>query len=101
MKTAIYDTDLTDSQWEYLQPMLPTASQRGRPPTDRRVVLNAILYVLKGGIAWRLLPSDFPPWQTVYGYYWQWRNNGLWEQINTWTFDNFNDLVCIANKVAP
>ena len=56
MKTARYETDLTDAQWAYVEPMLPKPHRLGRPRTDRRVILNAILYVLKGGIPWRLLP---------------------------------------------
>jgi putative transposase len=46
--------------------MLPKPSKRGRPPTHKRIILDAILYVVKGGVPWRLLPHDFPPWQTVY-----------------------------------
>lgn len=57
---------------------------RGRPRTwSYRDIIDAILYVVRGGCGWRLMPHDLPPWQTVYGYYWQWRNNGLWQQINT------------------
>ena len=56
---------------------------RGRPRTwSYRDIIDAILYIVRGGCGWRLMPHDLPPWQTVYGYYWQWRNNGLWEQIN-------------------
>lgn len=82
MKTAIYDSDLTHAQWEYLQPMLPKAKKRGRPPTDRRLVLNAILYVLKGGIPWRLLPANFPPWKTVYHVFRAWTLDHTWAAIN-------------------
>lgn len=62
--------------------MLPKARKRGRPPTDRRVILNAILYVLKGGIPWRLLPSSFPPWQTVYHVFRAWTLNHTWAALN-------------------
>lgn len=84
MKTAThtYDSDLTNAQWEYLQPMLPKPRKRGRPPTDRRLILNAILYVLKGGIPWRLLPSDFPPWQTVYHVFRAWTLDHTWAGIH-------------------
>ena len=58
-------------------------SPRGRPRTwPYRESLNAIFSLVRSGEAWRLLPHDFPPWQTVYGYYWRWRNSGLWEQLN-------------------
>lgn len=83
MKTVQYDTDLSDAQWALIHPLLPKRSPRGRPPVDRRRVLNAMLYVLKGGIAWRLLPKDFPCWQTVYHVFRQWAQTQLWELINT------------------
>jgi putative transposase len=82
MKIAKYDTDLTDSQWIFLEPMLPSPAKRGRPPTDRRRIINAILYVTKGGIQWRLLPSSFPPWQTVYHIFRKWALNGTWHGLN-------------------
>lgn len=82
MKTARYETDLPDAQWAYLEPMLPKPHRRGRPPTDRRVVLNAILYVLKGGIPWRLLPKSFPPWQTVYAVFRKWAREHLWAALH-------------------
>ena len=82
MKTGTYSTDLTDTQWEYLQPMLPKPRKRGRPATDQRVILNAILYVLKGGIPWRLLPSSFPPWQTVYHVFRAWTLDYTWTALN-------------------
>lgn len=82
MKTAIYDTDLTDAQWAYIQPMLPKLPRRGRPPTDRRRVLNAILYMLKGGIPWRLLPSSFPPWHTVYHVFRTWTGDHTWAALH-------------------
>lgn len=82
MKTATYNTDLSDDQWEFLVPMLPATSKRGRPPTHRRWVIDGILYVLKGGIPWRLLPSDFPPWQTVYHVFRAWERDHTWASIN-------------------
>ena len=47
-----------------------------------REVLNAIFYVLRGGISWRVLPHDLPPWKTVYQYFRVWRMEGVWEEIN-------------------
>lgn len=69
-------------QWDYLESMLPKARKRGRPRTDRRLILNAILYVLKGGIPWRLLPLGFPPWKTVYHVFWTWTRDHTWAAIN-------------------
>lgn len=72
-----YPTDLNDEQWELLEPCLPPAKPGGRPrEVDLREVVNAILYILMGGIAWRLLPHDFPKCKTVYDYFRKWRDDG-------------------------
>lgn len=82
MKIAVYDSSLTDAQWAFLKPMLPKPKPRGRPPTDRRRIVDAILYVVKGGIQWRLLPADFPPWKTVYHVFRQWTRAHTWAALN-------------------
>jgi putative transposase len=82
VKNAIYDSSLTDAQWDYLHPMLPKRSKRGRPPTDRRRILDAIFYVVKCGVPWRYLPADFPPWKTVFHVFRQWTLNHLWAALN-------------------
>jgi transposase len=82
MKIATYETELTDAQWEFLEPMLPKPKKRGRPPTDRRYVINAILYVLKGGIPWRLLPTQYPPWKTIYHIFRAWSLDNTWAALN-------------------
>lgn len=82
MKIAVYDSSLTDAQWAFLQPMLPKPQKRGRPPTDRRRIVDALLYVVKGGIQWRLLPADFPPWKTVYHVFRQWTRDRTWAALN-------------------
>lgn len=65
-----YPTDLTDQQWAVIEPLLPKALPGGRPRSvDMRRVVDAVLYLVKTGCQWRLLPSDFPPWQTVYWYF--------------------------------
>ena len=77
-----YPTDLTSGQWRLVAPQLPPAKPGGRPrSTDLREVINAILYVVRTGCAWRQLPHDFPPWNTVYYYFWRWRREGVWERI--------------------
>lgn len=79
-----YPTDLRDEEWAVLAPLIPPAKPGGRPrTTDMREVLNAIFYLLRSGGAWRLLPREFPAWQTVYAYFRHWRDTGLWEQIHT------------------
>jgi putative transposase len=80
---AEYPTDLTDEQWQILRKLLPRPSRRGAPRTVcRRAVVNAILYVLRSGCAWRFLPHEFPKWKTVYGIFRSWRNDGTWQRIH-------------------
>ena len=77
-----YETDLTDAEWAVIAPLLPAPCRRGRPRTCLRAVVNAIFYVLRGGITWRLLPTDLPPRSTVFGWFSLWRDTGLFERIN-------------------
>ena len=78
-----YPTDLNDTEWFEIMPYLPEPKKTGRPRKHSwRVILNAIFYLLRSGCAWRMLPHDFPPWQTVYHYLRLWRQDGTWEQIN-------------------
>jgi putative transposase len=79
-----YPTDLSDDEWQILEPLVPDAKPGGRPRAHKaRELLNAIFYVLRGGCAWRLLPHDFNlPWQTAYHYFRAWRMDGTWEQIH-------------------
>lgn len=78
-----YPTDLTDTEWTLLAPLIPTAKPGGRPcTTDMREVVNAILYSLRSGCQWRMLPTDFVPYRTVYDYFWPWRRAGVWERMH-------------------
>ena len=81
--SSAYSTDLTDTEWAIIEPFIPAPKSGGRPAVhERRELLDAIRYRLRAGCAWRLLPHDFPPWQTVY-YYWRvWQRTGVWEQAN-------------------
>jgi putative transposase len=89
----VYATDLTNAEWAILEPHLPAPKPGGRPIThSRREICNAILYVVRGGCAWRLLPHDLPPWQTVYGYFRAWRRDGTWQRLH--------DLLRTAVRVA-
>ena len=73
-----YDTDLTDMQWELIAPMIPDARTGGRPrKATSRELVDAILYFLRAGAAWRMLPHDLPPWQTVYYYLRRWQEEGV------------------------
>jgi putative transposase len=83
MKNKRYPSDLTDDEWNYIRDLIPAAKEGGRPrKTNVREVINAIFYLVKGGIVWRMLPQDFPKWQTVYDYFGKWREQGLWQQIH-------------------
>src|SRR6516225_4469401 len=71
-----YSTDLSDQEWRVLAPLLPPAKPGGRPRSvELRRVLDGIFYLVRSGCAWRLLPHEFPPSQTVYRYCRQWRND--------------------------
>jgi transposase len=81
-QSAASTTDSTDVVWQRLEPLLPDAHRVGRPyEYDRRLVLEAIVYVMQSGCGWRALPSSFPPWQTVYEQLRQWRKSGIWDTI--------------------
>jgi len=80
-----YPSDLTDAQWQVIAPHLPAPMPggRGRPriwPVRR--IVEAILYLDRAGCAWRYLPADFPPWQTVYGYFARWRDDGTLHRLH-------------------
>lgn len=77
-----YVTDLSDIAWRLIEPLLPKARTGGRPrTTDLRSVVNAILYLLRTGCQWRLLPLQFPAWETVYSYFRSWEAAGVWVQL--------------------
>jgi transposase len=78
-----YWTDLTEAQWAVIAPLVPDAEPGGRPrKASSRELVNAILYALRAGCSWRLLPADLPPWQTVYYYLQRWRREGVWARIH-------------------
>jgi transposase len=82
----MYASDLTDGQWERLEPLLRQDGNHrhagGRPRKhDLRRVVDALLYVVKTGCQWRQLPTDFPPWKTVHEQFRRWRDAGVWERV--------------------
>ena len=72
---------LTDPQWDRLRPLLPSPRPTGRPPTDPRQVMDAILWVLHTGAPWRDLPDRFGPWQTAYHRFNRYRKDGTWDRV--------------------
>jgi len=78
-----YASDMTDAEWAWVEPLLPGRKRLGCPPkTDRREVVNALLYMATTGCQWRMLPKDFPPRSTVQDYFYPWARSGVIDQIN-------------------
>jgi putative transposase len=78
----IYPTNLTDSQWQAIKHLLPTKIQQRKRKHSIRAIVNAILYVVKGGISWRMMPNDLPDWRLVYYYFCRWAKLGLVQDIH-------------------
>jgi putative transposase len=79
----VYASDMTDEEWALIIPLLPRRRMGGTATwTSERGVINAIFYLNRSGCAWRMLPKDYPPWQTVYGYFARWKRDGTWQAIH-------------------
>lgn len=72
---------LTDEQWALIAKLFPKPASTGRPPSDRRMVVDGIFWILRSGAPWRDLPEEFGPWETVYGLFNGWNASGLWDRI--------------------
>jgi putative transposase len=82
-KNQLYPSDLTDRQWDCIKGLIPAAKPGGHPRTlDMRSVVNAILYLLVTGCQWRMLPHEYPAWQSVYTYFRQWCDDGTWQRLH-------------------
>lgn len=78
-----YPSDLTDAQWDLIEPLLPPIGESTFCETvPRREIVNGIRYVLRGGIQWRMMPHDLPKWETVYYHHNLWSKTGVWKAIN-------------------
>jgi len=78
-----YPSDLTDVEWQLLEPLIPPGKPGGRPRTqDMREILNGIYYLLRSGCQWSMLPHDLPNHKTVYEYYSAWQRDGTWQRIH-------------------
>jgi putative transposase len=83
LASFLYPCDLTDAEWASLAPLLPEPARRGRPRRwALRLLVNAIFYLLRTGCAWRYLPREYPPWQTVYTTFRRWRLQGVWPRVH-------------------
>ena len=83
MSRQPYPSDLTDAQWEHIEPHVPKPKPGGRPASvSRREIVNAVLYLVREGITWRAMPHDLPDYRTVYHYFARWRNDGTWQSIH-------------------
>lgn len=83
IEEKIYPSDLTDTQWDLIAPLIPKAKKGGRPRgADMRNILNAILYISRTGAQWRYLPEKYPPRSTVFEYFSQWQKDGTWDLMN-------------------
>jgi transposase len=97
-RTPRYPSDLTDAQWEIIEPMLPLPKWLGRDEKHpRRAIVDAILYVVRTGCSWRQLPVDFPPWQTVYWHFQRLNDRGVTERI----LDELREQVRLAHGRNP
>src|ERR1700736_813830 len=99
-----YPSSTTDAQWRLLEPLLPPAGNTGgsggrNEKHPRRLVLDAIFYLVSGGIAWRALPREFPPWQTVYSTFRRWVGTGAWQRVHDALRDRVRVLV--GRKATP
>jgi transposase len=78
---ARYSSDMSDAEFAQISGLLPPRKRRGRKPTDPRIILNALFYLIRSGCPWRFLPKDFPHFTTVQNRFYAWRDSGLWAQI--------------------
>src|SRR5499433_797198 len=83
MNANPYPTDLTDAEWALIKHLIPPPKPGGRRrELEMRAVVNAIFYVVDGGIKWRMLPHEYPKWPSVYWYFSQWRDSGDWQRMH-------------------
>jgi putative transposase len=78
-----YPSDMSDKEWEIIKDEFPRRKKTGGPRRyEIREVVNAVFYTSRGGCSWPMLPNDFPPWKSVYGYFREWKESGLWQRIH-------------------
>lgn len=94
-----YESDLSDSQWQLLEPLIRSSKHKGGAPAEHplREIVNAMLYLLRSGCGWRHLPHDFPPWIAVYSHFRRWKQDGRLERVH----DALREQVRIAEGREP
>jgi transposase len=94
---------LTDEQWEMIHDLFPAPAATGRPPADRRMVLNGIFWILRTGSPWRDVPEEFGPWQTVWRLFDQWNDDGTLDEmvcrLRAASIGSADDLWCVDGTV--
>ena len=82
MQCTKYPSSLSDKQWRLIKKRLPKENHLGRPRTDRRLIMDAILYWNRTGCQWRYIPREFGPWQTIYRVFRTWVQDGTWIHLH-------------------
>jgi len=83
MTEKVYPSDMSDTQWNIIRPLIPAAKSGGRPrEVEMRQIVNGLPYLVRGGCSWRMLPKEYGPWQTAYGYFRVFRRTGIWQKIH-------------------
>ena len=102
MKRQPYPDDITDKEWDLIEPILLADKSRGgrNPKYQRREVLNAIFYLIRSGCSWRHLPNDFPPWNIVYTQFVRWRKRGVFEKIHDHVKEKIRGFLGINSKAS-
>lgn len=91
----MYQSDLKDDEWVLIACYFERRDARGRKSKhDKKAIVNAILYVVKSGCQWRMMPKDLPPWKTVYGHFSHWNKIGVWESA----LDKLNSQYRLSQK---
>ena len=91
----MYQSDLKPEEWELIEGYFTPSDKRGcKPRHGKKAIVDAILYVVKSGCQWRMLPKDLPPWKTVYGHFSQWNKAGVWEHA----LDRLNGQYRLSQK---
>lgn len=83
LKKKRYKSDVTDEQWQHIRRFVEAAPNEPALKYDRREIVNAVFYVNRTGCGWEYLPTDLPPWKTVYGYFRKWSRDGTWKKLHT------------------